>query len=128
MEITNEQITRILTKIVFSYDRVLEVACGGGWLALEVLKRDPKSYEGFDFSETAARNASDRARSFANARTYCGDALNGQIYTNEFDLIVAHQFLHCLIGADRKTWLRFCHSSLKPSQGRLLLSSMVGIP
>ena len=66
-------------------------------------------------------------RRFSNATVVRGDALARQHYT-ESDVILAHQFFHCLIGDDRLSWLRLCAGALSARQGSLMLSSMVGLP
>jgi|GEM_PF-5244963 len=127
MEPTNEALRVALGEYFSKRLTVLEIACGGGWLAEFILKAGVSSYSGFDFSETAVNNARKRLGDFEDARLWRGDALNPQYYTKQYSLVVSHQFLHCLIGPDRVKWLSLCRKALRP-EGVLVISSMVGIP
>lgn len=107
---------------------IVEVACGGGWLA-EALRAVPLTrYTGFDFAETPIRHARQRVAPSPAFTCVRGDALQPDCYDPEANLIIAHQFFHCLIGADRMRWLRICHAVVKPNGGQLVLSSMIGLP
>ncbi len=127
MEKTNEAMRGALAEYFSKRLTVLEVACGGGWLAEHILKAGVSAYSGFDFSETAITNARKRLGDFEDARIWRGDALNEQYYKKVYGLVVAHQFLHCLVGPDRVKWLSLCRNAL-PAEGVLVLSSMIGIP
>jgi SAM-dependent methyltransferase len=127
MEKTNEAMRLALGEYFSKRLTVLEIACGGGWLAEFILKSKVSSYSGFDFSETAVSNARKRLGEFEDARIWRGDALNPQYYTKQYGLVVSHQFLHCLVGPDRVKWLSLCRKALRP-EGVLVISSMIGIP
>lgn len=107
--------------------KVLEVGCGGGWLSHSILNAGGLSYVGFDFSQTAIEFALRQQRN-RRARFFVGDALKSEAYAGDFDLIVAHQFAQCLIGADRSLWLGHAARALAEKGGALVLSSLVGIP
>jgi hypothetical protein len=85
-------------------------------------------YTGFDFAETAVSNAKSRLQKYKNWTILRADALSPEIYARDLDLIIAHQFLHCLIGEDRQTLMKLCHETLKRNKGFLLLSSIIGLP
>ncbi len=127
MEKTNQAMQELLGEFITKKTTVLEVACGGGWLAEFILKGNVNSYSGFDFSETAITNAKKRLATFEDAKIWRADALSPQIYLKKYNLIISHQFLHCLIGKDRGEWLKKCRSALH-SDGVLVFSSMIGIP
>jgi 2-polyprenyl-3-methyl-5-hydroxy-6-metoxy-1,4-benzoquinol methylase len=126
-EKTNEKMKEILVDFVSPKSVVLEVACGGGWLAEHVLKAGVKSYSGFDFAETAVKNAKARLGNFEDAKIWRADALSDSPYKKKYNLILAHQFLHCLKGEDRKKWLSLAATALYPD-GVMVLSSIIGIP
>ena len=50
--ISNKAIKAILKDLVAEQQCVMEIGCGGGWLAEFVLSLGVKKYFGFDFSET----------------------------------------------------------------------------
>ncbi len=127
MEKTNEAMRLALGEYFSKRLTVLEIACGGGWLAEFILKAGVSSYSGFDFSETAVTNTRKRLGEFEDARVWRGDALSPQYYGKQYGLVVSHQFLHCLVGPDRVKWLSHCRKALRP-EGVLVVSSMVGIP
>jgi hypothetical protein len=93
-----------------------------------VTELKPKAYRGFDFAETAAKNAAQRIQAVDHFLCFQGDALSPGAYEAATNFIVAHQFLHCLIGEDRKRWLGLCHEVLHKNSGSLVLSSMIGLP
>ncbi len=126
-EKTNEAMKEALAEYISPKLNVLEVACGGGWLAEYLLKAKIDAYSGFDFSETAVTNARKRLGEFEDARIWRGDALEPRFYTKKYDCVVSNQFLHCLMGADRAKWLANCKAALKPA-GVLVISCAVGIP
>jgi len=128
MELTNHAVKSLLRYVLNEESQILEVACGGGWLAEFVLNLKINKYTGFDFSETAVSNARSRLKKYKNWAILRGDALSPEIYDCSVDLIIAHQFLHCLIGKDRHTWLKLCSDTLLRNNGYLLLSSMIGLP
>ncbi len=128
MEKSNETIKLCLSEAVDSNSLITEVACGGGWLAEFIVDLKPKLYRGFDFAETAVKNASQRIHKAENFRCFQGDALSLESYDPETNFILAHQFLHCLIGDDRRIWLLICNKTLSKNSGSLLLSSMIGLP
>lgn len=128
VELPNEAIKTRLREIINTGSVVTEVACGGGWLAEFISTLKPKTYRGFDFAETAANNASKRLRDMENFICFQGDALSPTSYATDTNLILAHQFLHCLVGEDRIRWMTICKDVLSPNSGSLLLSSMVGLP
>ena len=127
MEKTNEGMREVLGEYLTRRTAVLEVACGGGWLAEFILSAGVKSYSGFDYSETAVKNARSRLGNFEEAKLRRADALLPEVYSKKYDLIVSHQFLHCLIGKDRARWLANCRSALHP-EGVLVFSSIIGVP
>lgn len=126
MEKTNEAMRESLKEYATKRS-VLEIGCGGGWLAEYLLKMGVKTYSGFDFSETAVKNTRSRLAAFEDAKIWRGDALNPQYYTKKYGCLVAHQFLQCLVGADRTKWLTNCRASVK-SDGILLISTVIGMP
>lgn len=126
MEPTNEAMKAVLEEYVSTRRSVLEVACGGGWLAEYLLKKGVRSYSGFDFSETAVTNARKRLGEFEDAKVWRGDALAPQYYTKQYDVVVSNQFLHCLIGKDRADWLKKCKAALRPA-GVLVISCAIGV-
>ncbi len=128
MEPANEAIKSLLQQIITKDSQILETACGGGWLAEFILKLGIKNYIGFDFSETATLNAQARLKNYKNWVVFRANALSGEVFNWDIDMVIAHQFLHCLIGNDRKTWLSLCFDTLKKENGYLFLSSMIGIP
>jgi hypothetical protein len=128
MEKANEAIKRCLSEKINSQSFITEVACGGGWLAEFIVSLNPKAYRGFDFAETAASNAAKRLNRIEEFRCFHGDALSSEVYDSETNFILAHQFLHCLIGDDRKRWLEICKSTLSKNFGSFLISSMIGLP
>jgi 2-polyprenyl-3-methyl-5-hydroxy-6-metoxy-1,4-benzoquinol methylase len=127
MEKSNEKMKEILVDYVSPKSVILEIACGGGWLAEHVLKAGVKSYSGFDFAESAVKNAKSRLGNFEDAKIWRADALSDTPYKKKYNLILAHQFLHCLKGDDRIKWLKLAASALYPD-GVMVLSSLVGIP
>jgi hypothetical protein len=88
----------------------------------------PKAYRGFDFAKTAASNAAKRLEGLENFHCFQGDALSPASYSLNTNLIVAHQFLHCLVGQDRARWMALVREPLERNRGTLLLSSMIGLP
>jgi SAM-dependent methyltransferase len=128
MERSNDAIKIKLRDIISAGSTVTEVACGGGWLAEFIATLKPKAYRGFDFAETAANNASKRLKNTENFICFQGDALSHNAYSPDTNLILAHQFLHCLIGDDRTRWMAICRDTLARNSGSVLLSSMVGLP
>src|SRR3989344_1351941 len=96
---TNEAIQRTLTDFPRGRD-ALEIGGGGGWLGRFLLQQGVQRYTGFDFSETAVHYAQKRIGKFKNADVYMGDALDPRSYRGTPDLVVAHQFVQCLIGDD----------------------------
>ncbi len=127
MEITNQNMMSLLQEHLSPRYSVLEIACGGGWLAEFILKFGVKSYSGFDYAETAVANARKKISAFEEAKLWRSDALTPQPYSKKYDCIVAHQFLHCLAKPDRIKWLSLCKSALK-AEGVFIFSSMIGIP
>lgn len=125
MEKTNQALRDLLGEYISPRSVVLEVACGGGWLAEFILKAGVKSYSGFDFSETAVKNARARLADFEEARIWRADALSPQIYTKKYNFIISHQFLQCLVGADRARWLKACSTAFYPD-GVFVLSTTLG--
>ena len=128
MELTNQVVKDLLQQIIKPDFRILEVACGGGWLSEFILKLKISEYKGFDFAESAVSNAKSRLQKYKKWTILRADALSPEIYDCDFELIIAHQFLHCLIGEDRHIWMKLCHETLKRNNGSLLLSSMIGLP
>lgn len=128
LQTTNERIQGILLELIQPNSHVLQVGCGGAWLGRFLVQKGIASYTGFDFSESAIKYAKLRVGKFKNAKVYKGDALDFESYPRDMDLILSHQFAQCMIGDDRKTWLENARMALKPETGRLLISSLVGIP
>lgn len=128
LQTTNEKIQGILLELISNESDVLQVGCGGAWLGRFLAHKGVRSYTGFDYSETAIKYAKLRVGKFKNTKVYVGDALDREVYPRNQDVIVAHQFAQCMIGEDRKTWLENARVALKPKTGRLLLSSLVGMP
>lgn len=124
---TNQGMKDALQEYLSPRRSVLEVACGGGWLAEHILTTGVRTYSGFDFAETAVTNARARLEKFEEARIWRSDALSPQPYTKKYDLIIAHQFLQCLIGPDRAKWLNLCRKALNTA-GVVVFSTVVGIP
>ncbi len=125
---SNQELEKWLLETPLQNQNILEVACGGGWVSRYLAKHNtPKSYLGIDFAPSAVKNAltlnANNNFDFKEA-----DALDSTLYEKNYDFIMAHQFLHCLIGKDRTKWLQLCHQSLKESGGHLFISSMVTIP
>ena len=127
MEKTNQAMMALLAEKLNAQSRVLEIACGGGWLAEFILGHGSQSYLGFDYAETAAKNTADRIAKFPSGEAKRGDALHPLIYAGKYNSVVSHQFLHCLIGPDRSVWLANCRSALKDG-GIFVISSMAGVP
>lgn len=128
MEKTNEMFCDLLKENLDKNSLVLEVACGGGGMARYIVNLGVKAYLGFDFAETAVQNAGESLKNFSNAEIIRGDALDSTLYEGPYNVIIAHQFLHCLIGEDRKTWLDLCFHPVRKNNGIFLLSSMIGLP
>jgi ubiquinone/menaquinone biosynthesis C-methylase UbiE len=128
MELSNDAIKGALIALVTPESVVTEVACGGGWLAELLTSLKPRAYLGFDFATTAAENAARRLEHAANFRCVLGDALASETYPADTNLILAHQFFHCLVGVDRARWLSICQGVLSRNVGSLCLSSMIGLP
>jgi len=128
MEKTNEMFCDLLKENLDDNSIVLEIACGGGGIAKFIMNLSVKGYLGFDFAETAVRNARESLKNYSNAEIKRGDALDSALYEGHHNFIIAHQFLHCLIGDDRKTWLDLCFRLVKKNNGKFLLSSMIGLP
>lgn len=126
-EKTNESMRESLKEFLTPKKSVLEIGCGGGGLAEFILKTGVKAYSGFDFSETAVTNARQRLGEFEEARIWRSDALDPKTYSKKYDCLVAHQFLHCLIGPDRAKWFSLCRTAIHPD-GVLVFSTMVGVP
>lgn len=126
-EKANQALKEALKEYLSPKQSVLEVGCGGGWLAEHILKAGVKSYSGFDFSETAVTNARKRLAEFEDAKVWRGDALSPQYYTKKYNCIIAHQFLQCLIGEDRSKWLSSCKAALW-AEGVLVVSTTIGVP
>lgn len=128
MEPSNDAIKAKLKELINFNSIITEVACGGGWLAEFIVTLNPKEYRGFDFSETAASNAANRLQKIENFNCIQGDALSPKSYSLDTNLILAHQFLHCLVGEDRTRWMAICKDVLSHSSGSLLFTSMIGLP
>jgi 2-polyprenyl-3-methyl-5-hydroxy-6-metoxy-1,4-benzoquinol methylase len=126
-EVTNEAMKEALKEYISPKLSVLEIGCGGGWLAEYLLKANIRSYAGFDYSETAVNNARTRLGAFEDARIWRSDALLPQNYTKKYDVVLSHQFLQCLVGQDRAKWLKLCKSAINPA-GVLLIGTTIGIP
>lgn len=70
---------------------IVEVGCGGGFLAEMLLRKNAVNYRGFDFSSAAVRNAGSltgRPDLF-----FVGDALDPRSYALEYDTIVCTEVL-----------------------------------
>ena len=52
--------------------KILEIGCGSGLLAEELIKAGAKSYLGYDFAETAIKNAQERCKREAKIRFNLG--------------------------------------------------------
>ena len=128
MEKTNEEFKKLLRKNLSKNSQVLEIACGGGGIASYIMNLGVKSYRGFDFAETAVQNARESLKDYSNVEITRGDALDPGLYEGPCNFIVSHQFLHCLIGDDRRTWLDLCFNLVNKNNGMFLLSSMIGLP
>ncbi|MGZ3711307.1 MAG: class I SAM-dependent methyltransferase [Bdellovibrionota bacterium] len=126
-EKTNEAMKEALQEYISPKLSVLEVGCGGGWLAEHLLKAGIRQYAGFDYAETAVTNARARLGAYEDARIWRSDALLPQNYTKKYNLVLAHQFLQCLVGPDRAKWLKLCKSAINPA-GVLLIGTTIGIP
>jgi len=128
METSNVAFKRKLAELITAESIITEVACGGGWLAEFIATLRPKAYRGFDFAGTAAKNASARLKHVENFHFFEGDALSPASYSPDANLVVSHQFLHCLVGNDRFRWMALVRESLEHNGGSFLLSSMIGLP
>lgn len=128
MPASNNAILKQLQKQINSDSRILEIACGGGGLAAGISEFSPSSYCGIDFSETAIINAKEQNSNNSCFEFHKGDALDPKEYNDDFNLIIAHQFFHCLVGDDRDVFLENCHHVLKATSGKLILTSMYGVP
>jgi 2-polyprenyl-3-methyl-5-hydroxy-6-metoxy-1,4-benzoquinol methylase len=126
-EAVNQALREALGEYITAKKNVMEVGCGGGWLAEHLLKTGVRAYSGFDFSETAVTRARRRLEAFEEAKIWRGDALSPANYSKKYDCIVAHQFLQCLIGPHRAQWLALCKQSLY-AESVLLISTTVGMP
>lgn len=110
---------------------ILELGCGGGWLADVALRAQAASYLGVDFAPTAIAFAARRFRAHKQVKFLVGDALDPDLLKmglpQQFDFCIAHQFAQCFLGEDRIRWLENARSWLAPGS-ILLLSSLVGVP
>jgi 2-polyprenyl-3-methyl-5-hydroxy-6-metoxy-1,4-benzoquinol methylase len=70
---------------------VLEVGCGGGFLARMLLREYAGAYRGFDFSPVAVHNAG--RRTGRPELVAVGDALNPGCYASGYDTIVCTEVL-----------------------------------
>ncbi len=125
---SNTAMKEILSDLVQPGWSCFEVGCGGGWLAMHLIALGVREYRGLDFAESAIEAAQERLEHAPNALVRRGDALVASNYPDAADLIVANQFLHCLIGQHRSQWLSICSNTLQSRSGSLVLSTMVGIP
>lgn len=106
--------------------KILEIGCGGGALAFSYAQKD-LLIDAFDFSEIAIGMAKNKPNSDA-INFYCGDALFLNSYPNRpYDLIIAKDILHCIIGKDRLRFLSHVAASLS-SCGNFILSTHIGLP
>ncbi len=91
--------------------RVLDIATGGGDVALEIYRRAKKSklpieVAGCDISETSIALSIERAEQFgADIRYFQADAL-GDSLPDEFDVVMNSLFMHHLDEDDAETLLR----------------------
>lgn len=127
-EICNEAMRKTLCKLTTEKCRVVEVGCGGGWLAEYIRGLGVKSYIGIEYSETAISNCLSKGLHASQFEFKRGSALSKDLYPEKADIIVGHQFIHCVIGDDRSAWYRICKSVLQSTHGKLVLSSMIGVP
>jgi len=129
MPATNKKVKQILLEWITPESRIIETACGGGNMAEYIASLQPCTYYGFDYSETAVRHARKRLKAQTICRIDRGDALDRRYFEPCcYDILLSHQFLHCLVGDDRQLFLQNCQSALKGVQSKIILSSMHGVP
>lgn len=109
--------------------RILEVGCGMGNLSIP-LSRAGFCVTGIDISRTAIERAKQRTivdRVHVSFRI--GDVTLAETYRDieEPDCILDGLCWHCIIGQDRRAFLRCVRNTLKP-QGRFLAMTMCGNP
>jgi 2-polyprenyl-3-methyl-5-hydroxy-6-metoxy-1,4-benzoquinol methylase len=95
-EVTSRRYAALFRKVVTSVLQhgsrsVLEVGCGGGFLARMLLREYTGAYRGFDFSTVAAHNAG--LRTGLPELFAVGDALDAQCYAGDYDTIVCTEVL-----------------------------------
>jgi len=106
--------------------RVLDIACGGGDFTLKYAGSD-FSIDAFEYSSIAVEMAKNKDN-FFKVNFFEGDALNPASYKdNYYDLIIAKDFLHCLIGEDRNNFFTLVNRSLN-SNGTFLFSTHGNLP
>lgn len=106
--------------------KIIEAACGGGNFTLAYAKPGVK-IDAFEFSKIAVEMAKKKDNP-CNVNFYQGDALSAASYLNRpYDLLVAKDLLHCLIGGDRAVLLNNLRDSVSES-GSILLSTHIGLP
>ena len=127
-EICNQAIRTALFKLATKESNIVEIGCGGGWLASYLQKIGIKSYIGIEYSKTAISNCLSKNLSKEQFTFKQGSALSKDLYPEKADIVLAHQFIHCIIGDDRSLWYGICKSVLKSANGKLILSSMIGVP
>lgn len=106
---------------------VLEIGCGGGDFTLLYSKPTFKTHIAFEYSSVATDMA--KKKNNPNLIDFReGDALDSNSYLEgPFDLIIAKDVLHCILGNDRELFYKNIKQSLS-SNGMAVLTTHVGLP
>jgi ubiquinone/menaquinone biosynthesis C-methylase UbiE len=106
----------------------LELGCGAGDLSLWLAQRGWHVH-GVDISATAIDWAREKAQAQGLSVSFrVGDVLDLHAYADAtFDLVLDGHCLHCIIGEDRRAFLRSARRVLRPS-GCLIVKTMCGEP
>lgn len=108
------------------HQKILEIGCGGGELALELARRNV-TVEACDLSETAVKLCRSKNPP-ENLSFFVGNAMTHRGFPNPpYDFIIANQLLQNIIGGDRVFLLKRLRENLTPD-GVAVIATMLGIP
>ncbi len=112
--------------IVSKNSSILELGCGAGDITI-ALAENNYSVTGVDISETAISWAKEKAeKAGMNINFMIGNVLDLSCFSdNQFDIVLDSHCLHCIIGDDRKMFLKEAKRVLKKG-GLFITGTMCG--
>lgn len=106
--------------------KIIEAACGGGNFTLSYANPECK-IDAFEYSDVAISLAQ-KKNNPCSINFFQGDALDFSSYKNKpYDLLIAKDLLHCIIGDDRKIFINNIKNSIQKN-GTIFLSTHINLP